>query len=34
MAAVTQIRYRHSKGRAYYEKKLAEGKPAKKPCAR
>lgn len=26
MAAVTQIRHRHSKGRAYYEKKLAEGK--------
>ena len=25
MAAVTQIRYRHSRGRAYYEKKLAEG---------
>jgi transposase len=29
MAAVTQIRYRHSKGRAYYDKKLAEGKTAK-----
>ena len=29
MAAVTQIRYRHSKGRAYYEKKLAEGKTRK-----
>ena len=29
MAAVTQIRYRHSKGRAYYEKKLAEGKTPK-----
>jgi hypothetical protein len=26
MAAVTQIRYRHTKGRAYYDKKLAEGK--------
>src|SRR5262249_44046718 len=25
MAAVTQIRYRHSPGRAYYDKKLAEG---------
>src|SRR5438034_1220870 len=25
MAAVTQIRYRHTKGRAYYDKKLAEG---------
>jgi len=34
MAAVTQIRYRHSPGRAYYDKKLAEGKPAKKRCAR
>ena len=29
MAAVTQIRCRHSKGRAYYEKKLAEGKTPK-----
>jgi transposase len=29
MAAVTQIRYRHSKGRACYDKKLAEGKTAK-----
>ena len=29
MAAVTQIRHRHSKGRAYYEKKLAEGKTPK-----
>ena len=29
MAAVTQIRHRHSKGRAYYEKKLAEGRTAK-----
>jgi transposase len=28
MAAVTQIRYRHSKGRACYDKKLAEGKTA------
>ena len=26
MAAVTQIRYRHSAGRAYYDKKIAEGK--------
>jgi hypothetical protein len=26
MAAVTQIRHRHSQGRAYYAKKLAEGK--------
>ena len=29
MAAVTQIRYRHSEGRAYYDKKLAEGKTPK-----
>ena len=29
MAAVTQIRYRHSDGRAYYDKKVAEGKTAK-----
>jgi transposase len=29
MAAITQIRHRHSDGRAYYEKKLAEGKTSK-----
>ena len=29
MAAVTQIRYQHSKGRAYYDKKIAEGKTSK-----
>lgn len=29
MAAVTQVRYPHSDGRAYYDKKLAEGKTAK-----
>jgi transposase len=29
MAAVTQIRNRHSHGRAYFEKKLAEGKTRK-----
>jgi transposase len=29
MAAVTQVRYSHSDGRAYYDKKLAEGKTAK-----
>jgi transposase len=29
MAAVTQIRYPHSGGRAYYDKKLAEGKTPK-----
>ncbi len=29
MAAVTQVRYSHSKGRAYYDKKIAEGKTPK-----
>ncbi len=29
MAAITQIRYKHSDGRAYYDKKIAEGKTAK-----
>ena len=29
MAAVTQIRYKHSAGRAYYDKKIAEGKTGK-----
>ena len=29
MAAVTQVRHRHSQGRAYYDKKLAEGKTRK-----
>jgi transposase len=29
MAAVTQIRYQHSDGRAYYDKKIAEGKTGK-----
>ncbi len=29
MAAVTQIRYPHTEGRAYYDKKLAEGKTRK-----
>jgi transposase len=29
MVAVTQIRYQHSPGRAYYDKKLAEGKTPK-----
>jgi hypothetical protein len=29
MAAVTQIRYRHTQGRAYYDKKPAEGKTPK-----
>jgi transposase len=29
MAAITQLRHRHSDGRAYYEKKLAEGKTHK-----
>ena len=34
MAAVTQVRHRHSPGRAYYDKKLAEGKNPKRRCAR
>jgi transposase len=29
MAAVTQVRYQHSSGRAYYDKKIAEGKTGK-----
>jgi transposase len=29
MAAITQIRYRHSSGRAYYDRKIAEGKTHK-----
>ena len=29
MAAVTQVRHRHSEGRAYYDKKIAEGKTPK-----
>jgi transposase len=29
MAAITQIRHKHSDGRAYYEKKIAEGKTHK-----
>jgi transposase len=29
IAAVTQIRYKHSPGRAYYDKKIAEGKTHK-----
>jgi transposase len=29
MAAITQIHHRHSQGRAYYDKKLAEGKTGK-----
>jgi transposase len=29
MAAITQIRYRHSAGRAYYDRKVAEGKTHK-----
>ena len=36
MAAVTQIRHRHSQGHAYYHKKRnwPKARPAKKPCAR
>jgi transposase len=33
MAAITQIHHRHSQGRAYYDKKLAEGKTPERPCA-
>ena len=29
MAAVTQVRHRHSEGRVYYDKKVAEGKTGK-----
>src|SRR5262249_27616773 len=29
MAAITQIRYKHSDGRAYYNKKIAQGKTPK-----
>ena len=29
MAAVTQIRHKHSQGRAYYDKKISEGKTHK-----
>ena len=31
-AAVTQIRYRHGKGHAYYDKKIAEVKQPKRHC--
>jgi hypothetical protein len=30
MAPIAQLRHRHSQGRAYYDKKVAEGKTAKK----
>ena len=33
MVAVTQVRHRHSEGRAYHDKKLAEDKTPKGPCA-
>ena len=29
MAAITQVRYRHSEGRAYYDRKMSEGKTHK-----
>ena len=29
MAAISQVRYRHSEGRAYYDRKVAEGKTHK-----
>jgi hypothetical protein len=31
MAAITQIRQRHSDSRAYYDRKIAEGKATKRP---
>jgi hypothetical protein len=34
MAAVTQVSHRHSQGRAYYDKKLAQRKTPKEPCVR
>jgi transposase len=34
MAAVTQIHHQHRDGRACYDKKLAEARPANRPCAR
>ena len=33
MAAVSQVSHRHSEGRAYYERKLKEGKTPKRHCA-
>jgi transposase len=32
-AAVTQLRHPHSEGRVYFDRKVAEGKPRKKPSA-
>jgi transposase len=32
MAAITQIRHKHSDGHAYYQRKIAEGKTARKHC--
>ena len=32
MAAVTQIRYRHTKGRAYYDKRLAGARLPRRRC--
>ena len=32
MAAVTQVSHRHSPGRAYYERKLTEGKTQRSPA--
>ena len=34
MAAVTQVRFRHSPGRAYYDRKIAEGKTPQGSAAR
>ena len=33
MAAVTQVSHRHSEGRAYYDRKVKEGKTTKRHCA-
>ncbi len=33
MAAVTQVRFRHSEGRAYYDRKSRKARPTKKHCA-
>jgi len=34
MAAVTQVRHRHSQGRAYYDKNWPKARPRKRPCGR
>ena len=32
IAALTQVRMRRSTGRAYYDRKISEGKPTTRPC--